>query len=229
MNSNIKQNLADLHQIFALLNWDDTIFTHLSACISDNLLMKPYDLLFNEVTPNTLLECNIHEYNDSLGLNQVGYNIHSAIHANRNEVEYVLHTHTPEIVAISALKEGLKPVSQYATLVLEKGLSYHNYEGVVFWEDEKDRLVNSLKDNTFCLLKNHGSLVVGKTVEKAFFNQYLLQKSCEVQCLINGPVIEINNDIIKQFRNFDKSGYQASPLLWEAMKRKLHAKTRSSS
>mgnify|MGYP003721629413 CR=1 FL=1 len=45
MNSNIKQNLADLHQIFALLNWDDTIFTHLSACISDNLLMKPSLLL----------------------------------------------------------------------------------------------------------------------------------------------------------------------------------------
>ena len=71
--------------------------------------------------------------------------------------------------------------------------------------------------------------MVGKTVEKAFFNQYLLQKSCEVQCLMNEPVIEINNDVIKKFRNFDKSNYQASPLLWEAMKRKLYAKTYSRS
>lgn len=224
-------DLAALYRVFDKLNWTDAIFTHISARIpnTDFILMNPYGYLYDEITASSLIKIDLHTGNTNEGLyNKVGYNIHSAIHLARSEIRYVIHTHTTPIVAVSSLKDGLQQCSQYG-LYISQSLAYHNYEGIFFWESEKDRLVKSLdKNKEFCLMRNHGSLVLGRDIEQAFFNQYILQRACEIQIAVqstNQSFISVTEEIANRTLEFtmteQKKEDKAPPLLWKAMKRKL--------
>ena len=76
------------------------------------------------------------------------------------------------------------------------------------------------------MMKNHGSLVTAKTIDSAFFNQYILQRACEIQLAIqstDNPFIPIEKDVTDRNTkyNTDNQSDRAPPLLWSAMKRKL--------
>ena len=94
-------------------------------------------------------------------VNPAGFVIHSAVHAARDDVQCVLHTHTRAGVAVCAQKCGLLPISQQSTFVLAS-LAYHDYEGVALRDDEKPRLQADLGDANFLMLRNHGLLTVGQ-------------------------------------------------------------------
>ncbi|MET5021295.1 class II aldolase/adducin family protein, partial [Burkholderia pseudomallei] len=72
-------------------------------------------------------------------VNRAGFLIHSAVHAAREDVQSVLHTHTRAGVAVSAQRGGVRAVSQQSTVVLPS-LAYHENEGVARRDDEKPRL-----------------------------------------------------------------------------------------
>jgi ribulose-5-phosphate 4-epimerase/fuculose-1-phosphate aldolase len=115
-------------------------------------------------------------------VNPAGFVIHSAIHAAREDVSCVLHSHTPAGIAVGAQPGGLLPISQQATIaVASRG--YHNYEGIALLDGEKPRLVNDLGTKSSLILRNHGLLTVGATIADAFLYMYNLQKSCEIQVL----------------------------------------------
>jgi ribulose-5-phosphate 4-epimerase/fuculose-1-phosphate aldolase len=223
-------DLAAIYRIFSALGWTDEIFTHISARINGTnyILMNPYGYLYEEITASSLVRLDLQNTTDTDKLyNRVGYNIHSAIHNARPDIKYVIHTHTVPIVAVSALADGLEPVSQYGVYITNH-ISYHNYEGIVFYEDEKDRLVKDIGSSTFCLMRNHGSIVLSNEVEGALFNQYILQKACEVQVAIQSTgkeYITVPNSAVSRTIEYNpvtqKQDDRASFLLWSALKRKI--------
>ncbi len=113
-------------------------------------------------------------------VNPAGFVIHSTIHAAREDVVCVLHTHTTAGVGVSAQKGGLLPISQQASVVLNS-LGYHDYEGIAVHDDERPRLARDLASNTCMILRNHGLLTVGRTVADAFLNMYTLENACRAQ------------------------------------------------
>ena len=125
--------------------WSDLIFTHISARIpgpEHHFLINPYGMLFDEITASSLIMVDQagNKLNESpFIVNRAGFVIHSAIHAAREDVQCVLHTHTRAGVAVSAQKNGVLPISQQSTFVLSS-LSYHDYEGVAVRDEEKPRL-----------------------------------------------------------------------------------------
>src|SRR5579875_3714455 len=113
-------DLAALYRLVALHGWDDMIFTHISARIpgpEHHFLINPYGLFFGEITASSLvridLEGNILQ-DTPYFINPAGFTIHSAIHAAREDAQFVMHLHTDQGVAVSAQKEGLLPLSQHA-------------------------------------------------------------------------------------------------------------------
>jgi ribulose-5-phosphate 4-epimerase/fuculose-1-phosphate aldolase len=213
----------------ALYGWADLVFTHISVRIpgpEHHFLINPYGLMFDEITASSLIKvdqsCN--KLSDSPHpVNPAGFIIHSCIHAGREDVGCVLHTHTRAGIAVSAQKDGILPISQQSTFVLSS-LAYHDYEGVAVREDEKPRLQADLGSATFLMLRNHGLLTVGKTVADAFLAMYAFQTTCEIQIAAQsggGELARIDARIVEGIGHAMKVQGLEGSLIWPALLRRL--------
>lgn len=184
----VRVDLAAAYQLAAHYKWTDLIFTHFSARVpgpDHHFLINPYGLMFDEITASTLvkidLEGNIIEDPTGLGINQAGFVIHGCIHQARHDALAVMHTHTRAGVAVSAMKQGLLPLSQHSVRVISE-LTYHDYEGIALDMDERTRLTGDLGAKSRAMvLRNHGLLTLGASVSQAFELMYFLECSCQIQ------------------------------------------------
>lgn len=182
----LRVDLAACYRLVALYGWSDLVFTHISARVpgpEHHFLINPYGLMFDEITASSLVkvdqQCN--KIIDSpYPVNPAGFVIHSAVHAAREDIQCVLHTHTRAGIAVSAQKNGVLPISQQSTFVLAS-LAYHDYEGVAFRDDEKPRLQADMGHANFLMLRNHGLLTCGKTIADAFLSMYTFENTCQIQ------------------------------------------------
>lgn len=175
--------LAALYRLVALYGWDDMIHTHISARLPGDepqFLINPYGFFFDEMTASCLvkvdLEGNVLSRTDNF-INPAGFTIHSAVHGARSDAHWVIHIHADAGVAVSAQKEGLLPLTQHA-LVVRPHVAYHDYEGVALNLDERARLVADIGDKPMMILKNHGTLALGRTAAEAWNWIYFLEKAC---------------------------------------------------
>ena len=181
-------DLAALYRAVALYGWDDMIFTHISARVpgpDHYFLINPYGLWFGEMTASALVKVdpdgNVVQETEYT-INPAGFTIHSAIHAARPEANVVIHLHTDAGVAVSAQRDGLLPLTQYALAILPR-LAYHDYEGIALDLNERERLVADLGAASLMLLRNHGTLAVGQTPAGAWWNIFGLERACKQQVL----------------------------------------------
>lgn len=202
----VRVDLAACYRLVAMYGWDDIVFTHISARVPGphhndphHFLINPYGMMFEEITASSLVkvdeQCN-KVLDSPYPVNPAGFVIHSAIHAGRPDVQCVLHTHTPDGVAVSAQEHGLLPISQQATIALSS-IGYHDYEGIAVNDAEKPRLVNDLGRNANFILRNHGLLTVGPSVADAFLVMFNLQRACEIQVrALSSKVKEVDPRIV---------------------------------
>lgn len=197
-------NLAACYRLVAHYEWDDLIFTHISARIpgpEHHFLINPYGMLFEEVTASSLIKVDLQGNKVTASpydINPAGFTIHSAIHAAREDAKCVLHLHSLNGVAVGAQTGGVLPISQQSIIILSS-LGYHDYEGIALNEEEKPRLVANLGTNNFLMLRNHGLLTVADNIPDAFLMMYMFEKTCAIQLLAqaNGQaLIEVNPRII---------------------------------
>jgi ribulose-5-phosphate 4-epimerase/fuculose-1-phosphate aldolase len=229
----VRVDLAAAYRLVSRYGWEDLVFTHISARVpgtEDQFLINPYGLFFDEITASSLVKIDQQgrKLQDTpFNVNAAGFIIHSAIHGARHDARCVLHTHTPNGVAVSAQRAGLLPISQHSLFVLGS-VGYHDFEGPALDEDEKPRLVADLGDNRCLILRNHGLLTVGETVADAFINMYYLEASCQIQVRAQsggGELISVPKDVMdKGYANAAasqrKNGGQGQ-LVWPGLLRRL--------
>ena len=100
-------DLAACYRLVAMHGWDDLIVTHLSAKlpVTEDCLMNPYGLMWHEITASSLVkvdQAGNKQMDSPYEINPAGYTLPSGIHEERNDVTWVLHTHTAAGVAVSA-------------------------------------------------------------------------------------------------------------------------------
>ena len=184
--------------------------------------------MFDEITASSLVkvdeQCN--KIIDSpFPVNPAGFVIHSAVHAARPDAACVLHTHTRAGVGVSAQAGGILPISQQSTFVLAS-LAYHDYEGVAFRDDEKPRLQADLGRANFLVLRNHGLLVVGKSIADAFLSMYTFEATCRIQVDAQaggGVLTQVNPLIVKGVSEAMRvqTGGLGGAFVWPSLIRKL--------
>jgi ribulose-5-phosphate 4-epimerase/fuculose-1-phosphate aldolase len=179
--------LAACYRLVDLYGMTDLIYNHITACIpgTDHLLINLYGLLYKEISACCLViievEGNILDKTDTdYGINKSGYVIHGAIHKARPDVRCVIHTHTRAGIAVSAMKCGLLPMSQ-TSIRFNNHIGYHAYEGPAVDLEERIRLVSDLGSHDAMILKNHGLLTCGATIQQAFNTMYQLETACRAQ------------------------------------------------
>ena len=226
----LRVDLAACYRLVALYGWSDLVFTHISARVpgsEHHFLINPYGLMFDEITASSLVkvdqQCN-KVIESPYPVNPAGFVIHSAVHAARPDAQCVLHTHTRAGVAVSAQQCGILPISQQSTFVLAS-LAYHDYEGVAFREDEKPRLQADLGRANFLVLRNHGLLVVGKSIADAFLSMYTFEATCNIQIAAQagGELTMVNPAIVAGVSEAMRvqTGGMGGAFVWPSLIRKL--------
>lgn len=226
----MREDLAACYRLAHMFKMTDLTATHISARLpgpGERFLINPYGCLFNEVTASNLVEVTLEgEAMSSTGtINPAGFLIHSTVHAARQDVVCVMHTHTAAGVAVSAQENGLLPISQQALLLMRR-LAYHDYEGVALIEAERATLKRDLGEKDVLILRNHGLLTTGRTVGEAFWLMLQAHRACEIQVAATSGgtplrlVSEKIQDLVYQ-QTRDFGGQPNGTLDWIALRREL--------
>lgn len=182
-------DLAACYRLMARYGMTDMIYNHITARIpgTDHLLINAFGYLYTEVCASNLITIDL-EGNvifappDAFdyGLNEAGVVIHTAVHQVRHDVQCVIHSHTRAGMAVSAMNDGLLPLTQTAMRFYDR-CAYHDYEGPAIDPDEQVRLTEDLGNKPVMILRNHGLLATGATIAEAFNAHYWLEMACKAQ------------------------------------------------
>ncbi|XP_048114162.1 alpha-adducin isoform X17 [Alosa alosa] len=184
----LRCKLAAFYRLADLFGWSQLIYNHLTVRLNsdqERFLIVPFGLLYSEVSASSLVKINLQgeivdRGSTNLGVNQAGFMLHSAIYAARPDVKCIVHIHTPAGAAVSAMKCGLLPISPEALALGE--VTYHDYHGILVDEEENILIQKNLGPTSKVLiLRNHGLVSVGETVEEAFYYIHNLVTACEIQ------------------------------------------------
>ena len=227
----MRVDLAACYRLVHHYGMSMLIYNHITARVpgpEHHILINEFGLSYDEITPSSLVKIDLdgRKVEDSpYEVNPAGFNIHSAIHAAREDAKCVLHLHSLDGIAVSVQPDGVLPISQQSIFVLAS-LAYHNYEGVALNEEERPRLVRDLGDCNFLMLRNHGLLTVADNIPDAFLFMYLFQAACKIQirAQAGGPkLIAIDPRIIAGATAQAKQVTRGlgGALAWPALLRKL--------
>ena len=199
-----RQELASCYRVFAMMGWDEMIFNHITVKLDDQdgaFLINPYGMHFSEVTASSLVKIDIDgnklDADNPWHINRAGFVQHSLFHRHLPNAHAIIHTHTTATMAVCSVEGGLQPVNFYACNLMGK-LAYHDFQGVTVRDDEGPALLASLGDKRILMLKNHGPVVMGRTLPEAFISYWALQRACEIQMatLAMGHPVMIGDAVI---------------------------------
>ncbi|XP_077325552.1 beta-adducin isoform X1 [Lithobates pipiens] len=180
--------LASIYRLIDLYGWAQLSGTIASIRVNkeqDHFLINPRGVVCNEVTASILVKVNILGEVVEVGstifeVETSDFSLHSAIYSARPDVKCIIQLHTAATTAVSAMKCGLLPISHDALLAGE--VVYYDFNGDM--EDEKDRIELQKCLGPTCkvlVLRNHGVVALGESVEEAFYKIFHLQEACEIQ------------------------------------------------
>ena len=183
----VRQDLAACYRIFDHLGWGESIYNHISVAVpgEDNtFLINPFGLLYDEVTASNLVKIDVHGNNvgqSQYMVNKAGFTQHAPLHQRLGQrANAICHVHTTATMAVCSHKDGLLPINFYACN-FQGQIGYHDFEGVTVRDEEADRLIENLGNNTILMLRNHGPVVMDKTIHGMFVKMWSLQRACEIQ------------------------------------------------
>nr|MBE5726038.1 hu li tai shao [Cucujiformia] len=184
----LRCKLAAVYRLIDLCGWNQGTASLITARLNqdeEQFLVNPYGMLYHEITASSLIKVDmqanvVEQGTTNFSVNISAFSLHGAIHAARPDIKCIIHLHTPSVVAISATKAGILPISQESVVIGE--VSIHPFLGGLIDPEEKDKLARNLGPiNKVLLLTNQGVLCCGETIEEAFFNARNTVLACEAQ------------------------------------------------
>jgi ribulose-5-phosphate 4-epimerase/fuculose-1-phosphate aldolase len=183
-----KQRLAAAFRWFARCGFDEGVAGHITARDPehhDRFWVNPFGMHFSQIRVSDLI-CVDHTgtvVEGNRSVNGAAFAIHSQLHAARPDVVAAAHTHSLHGKAFSTLGRLLDPLTQDACAFYEGHALFDDYTGVVLEADEGKRIAAALGEHKAVILRNHGLLTVGHSVDEAAFWFVAMDRSCHAQLL----------------------------------------------
>ena len=198
-----RQELAACYRVFDMMGWSEMIYNHITLKVPGEdgaFLINPFGLHFSEVCASNLVKIDLdgNKLDDSpYPVNRAGFVQHSLFHRHLPDAHCIAHTHTTAGMAVSSVEGGLRPVNFYACN-FQNQIAYHTFEGVTVRDEEGERLLSNLGNKRIMLLKNHGIVVMGRSVPEAFVKHWALQRACEIQVATAsmGTALEVPPEVV---------------------------------
>ncbi len=180
-------DLAAAHRLAVQQGFSEGIFNHLTLAVpgrTDSFYLNPFGLHWSEVTASNLLTVSYDGkvLEGSGEVERSAFCIHAPIHRLNRKHACVLHTHMPYASALTRLEEpAIKAIGQTEIGFLDEIAYDEAYTGLAYDPAEGERLSGVLGDKSILFMANHGVLVCGESVAKAYDRLYYLERACQVQ------------------------------------------------
>ncbi|WTX00824.1 class II aldolase/adducin family protein (plasmid) [Streptomycetaceae bacterium NBC_01309] len=233
-SADLRRDMAACFRIIDVLGWSEHIFNHVTVRIPGDpkhVLVNPFGVLYSEMRASALVRMSLLEsgaHTDSPDISPAAPALHGGIHRSRPDVAAVIHTHSTAGVAVACDYDGLNRNNVYAAQIVDD-VAYHEFGGLTVDAAESDRIAASLGEHHLLILRNHGLVAVGASIQEALFRMFTLQRACEVQLAARAGgrlVRPIKDDVIattgRQFGQllaFD--GWNAPHVFFEALRRRV--------
>jgi ribulose-5-phosphate 4-epimerase/fuculose-1-phosphate aldolase len=184
----MKQRMAAAFRLFDRFGFDEGVAGHLTGRDPEHpdlFWVNPLGMSFGQIRASDLIRVNRQGevVDGDWPVNTAAFAIHSQIHEARPDVNAAAHTHSPYGRAFSTLGKLLAPLTQDACAFHGDHTLFDDYTGVVLDVEEGKRIAHALGDTKACILRNHGLLTVGQTVDEAAWWFITLERSCQVQLM----------------------------------------------
>ena len=183
-----KQRLAAAFRLFSRFGFDEGVAGHITARdpeLLDHFWVNPLGMHFSQIRVSDLLLVNdkgevVH---GTWPLNTAAFVIHGQVHAARPDVMAAAHSHSVYGKTWSTLGRKLDPITQDVCAFYEDHALFDDYTGVVLDLEEGKRIAHALAGHKAAILRNHGLLTVGHTVDEAAFWFITMERSCQAQLM----------------------------------------------
>jgi ribulose-5-phosphate 4-epimerase/fuculose-1-phosphate aldolase len=183
-----KRRLAAAFRIFAQFGFDEGMAGHITVRDPGNgqrFWVNPFAVPFERIRVTDLLlvdeQGNVVE--GDRGVNESAFAIHASIHRARLDVDAAAHSHSRFGKAWSTLGRLLDPITQDHCDFYDDHALYDDYRGRVLERAEGDDIASALGSTKALILRNHGLLTVGQSIEEAVWWFVRLERCCEIQLL----------------------------------------------
>ncbi|AXK32952.1 class II aldolase/adducin family protein [Streptomyces armeniacus] len=181
-----KERLAAALRLFGRYGYDEGVAGHVTVRdpeFEDCFWVNPFGVPFGHITVSELILVNGdgQVVEGGYHVNQAAFVVHAQVHRARPEVVAVAHSHSTYGRALAALGEPLEPITQDACAFYEDHALLDDYTGVIVDEDEGRRIAATLGPHKAVILRNHGLLTVGDSVDAAAWWFLQMERACEIQ------------------------------------------------
>jgi len=223
--SETKKKLTLACRILYMEGLADFYLGHMSGRTSDpeKFYMKPNGLGLEEIRPEDLLVM------DREGRKLEGIHpphgetpIHSEIYKKRRDVQAIVHVHPPLSTAFSCVRIEMKPLTQDGTLC-PQGIPVFEDPELITRKDQGEALARALGEGKAVLLRNHGIVTVGESIEDACLNAVVLEKALKMQFTASlfGKIEPIPEETALRMSEAVNKNPKRSEAIWNYLVRKL--------
>jgi ribulose-5-phosphate 4-epimerase/fuculose-1-phosphate aldolase len=196
-----KQRLAAAFRLFSRFGFDEGVAGHITARDperTDHFWVNPLGMHFGHIRVSDLILVNdrgeVVEGNRPV--NVAAYAIHSAVHSARPDCIAAAHAHSLYGKTWSSLGRLLDPLTQDACAFYDDHALFDDFTGVVYDQSEGRRIAENLGQRKAIILRNHGLLTVGQTIDEAAWWFITMERSCQAQLLAEaaGKPVKIDHE-----------------------------------
>jgi ribulose-5-phosphate 4-epimerase/fuculose-1-phosphate aldolase len=183
-----KERMAAAFRLFSRFGFDEGVAGHITARDperTDHFWVNPYGQHFGQIRVSDLILVNDagEVVEGEAEVNRAAFAIHSQIHAARPDVIAAAHAHSVYGKSWSTLGRLLDPLTQDACVFYQDHSLFDDFRGVVWDTSEGERIALALGQNKAVILRNHGLLTVGHSVDEAAWWFITMERSCQAQLM----------------------------------------------
>ena len=183
-----KERLAAALRLFSRFGFDQGVAGHITARdpeLTDHFWVNPYGQHFGQVRVSDLILVNDHGevVEGEARVNRAAFAIHSQVHTARPDVIAAAHAHSMYGKAWSSLGRLLDPITQESCAFYQDQGLFEEFNGIVYETVEGERIAQALGHRKAVILRNHGLLTVGHTVDEAAWWFINMEGCCKAQFL----------------------------------------------
>ena len=209
-----QERLAAAFRIFGKFGFSEGVAGHITARDpehTDAFWVNAFGQPFADISVSDLLLVShtgeiLH---GDYAVNQAAFAIHSGVHMARPDVVAAAHSHSLYGKAWSSLGRTLDPITQDSCIFWNDHVLFDDYTGVVNDPEEGKRIAYALGEHAAVILRNHGLLTVGRSVDEVTWLFVTMERTCQAQLLAEaaGTPVVMDEEVAAATHELVGSGF----------------------